>query len=211
MKRITILLIAVFLLASFAQASSHTVSVEKTVTNSDIIYYEDTGIVSYPSVMSGNEVVERNNATFEEWAGWEAGDAATAKTREVIKNRLGTTDGLRTGSAGNGQMQVEVGYVTTEGEKPQFSYEELQSKTPEQVEATINFRNQNYTTTIPVQVQKVEAVAKADTYGLATGNSSTGKSKPVDMPDNKVPEIMVGGTALIILIAGVILYRRRNL
>lgn len=210
MKRITILLITAFLMTSFAQASSHTVSVEKTVTDSDVIYYEDAGIISYPSLMSGDEVAQRENATFEEWAGWEAGDAATAEAREVLKNRLGTTDGLRTGLAGNGQTQVEVGYVTTEGEQPSFSYEKLQSETPEQVEVTINFRNQSHTTTIPIQTKKVEAAAKADAYSLSTGNNSTGEAKPDDMPDNKAPEIIVGSVAIILLVTVAVLYRRRK-
>lgn len=195
--------------AAGASGEAAPVTVESTVTGDEYRYYPDAGVVGFPAIRSRGEVVKYRNTSLQEFARWEANEVGVERVREVIADNL-ELDRPRGITSGVTSSGIEISYVQYENESRQqpYTYEELVAATPSAVQATIHFRGETVSTTVPVTVDTTRP-ARTQEAALGTADGA-GSRQPEDMPDNRMPEILTGAGLLAIGAASLYWWRRRR-
>jgi hypothetical protein len=183
------------------------VTVETTITGDRYRYYPASQTVGFPAVMSGEEVRKYENTSLQEFARWEAQDIGVEQVRTTIADGLGLVQprGFTSGVTGSG---IEIAYVqySDSDQQQSYSYDDLVAATPRSVDATVHFRGETVDVTVPVTVDTTQPI-----QGDALDAANTGGSgEPVDMPDNQVPELVIGGVVVMLGAAAVYGWRRRR-
>ncbi|WP_227380098.1 hypothetical protein [Haladaptatus halobius] len=145
---------SVFSPLSGIQATGKPLTVRKTVASEDVKYLPKSNEVQIVIARDSEGPAEYSTLPFEQWAELECGSIATEKVQQYINGNFGPHEDISSGTGGNGQP-----YVSTAPNGPAVTRKEIVAKLPNHVTVTLMFKGKEYTTDIPVIVEKREPAA----------------------------------------------------
>lgn len=147
------------------------VAVERSVTDEpgyddDIEYFPDNETVRFVTIRSGDEPLEFDTWSFEEWGAIECAEVGLERVREVTADRLETDEfGSSIGqppeffSSDSLVIWLEVATQVEDGETvntPTVPLARLADVAPRSVNATVSIKGDTFSRTVPVFAEHVE-------------------------------------------------------
>lgn len=137
------------------RATGKPLTVRKAVASGDVEYLPTSNDVKIVTARNSEGSVEYSTLPFEQWADLECGSIATEQVQQYINGNFGSQSDISTATGGeNGQP-----FVSTAPNGAAVTRKEIVVKLPNHVSVTVLFEGREYTTDIPVIVEKREPAA----------------------------------------------------
>lgn len=135
------------------RGESSTISIEKSINNSDFTYINSNDTVRYPSERSGGKIVEYGYEPFDNWSYMQGARIASQAAYQQLKGRLDNMDYIRVGHTRGEDSTIEIvvfrrtelnesGDVIAESD---FTMSQIAQATPSRITTSITFSNNTAT------------------------------------------------------------------
>lgn len=125
------------------------------MASGDVKHLPNSNEVQIVIARNSEGAVEYSTLPFDQWAELECGSIATEEVQQYINGNFGSHEDVSTATGGgNGQP-----FVSTAPNGSAVTRKEIVAKLPNHVTVTLLFEGKEYTTDIPVIVEKREPAA----------------------------------------------------